>query len=328
MAFSLDKIGVSNLNEVSKELQQNKEKEVLVDIDTIVRNPLNIHSIEDIESLAFSISHTGLQENLVLIKKDGVNMLIAGERRWTALKYIQEHKLPNYKSLKKVRCIYKTLESVDLPLDDEMKEIYLIETTNAEQRNNTEEDILTSVDRLTLIYEELKKNKVQGVPVGTKREYIADKLKVSQSKAGRLLSINSATDEVKEAFESRQLNAKSAEMLAKSEPEVQKSVMKQLNKQAAKQAEEEEETKPLATEDVKTILDKKQEQKEKKDTKKKAKVETVQKVEDEFDEVIGKISELEDVINDIEEATPSQIKAIAKYNKKIDKLIMDIKALF
>lgn len=75
--------GINNLlNNSSK----SRMKITMIPYEDIVRNEHNHYSIEDIESLAASISDVGLREPLeVKALDDDRYMLIGGERRYTAI---------------------------------------------------------------------------------------------------------------------------------------------------------------------------------------------------------------------------------------------------
>ena len=55
-----------------------------------------------------------------------------------------------------VPCIVVDVQGIDLPLSDELKELYVLTTTNAEQREKTDYDLMLQVQNLSRIYTELK----------------------------------------------------------------------------------------------------------------------------------------------------------------------------
>ena len=85
------------------------------------------------------------------------------------------------------------MQGIDLPLSDELKELYVLTTTNAEQREKTDYDLMLQVQNLSRIYTELK---VAGYPLrGRQRDMIADKLGISPTQVQRYSSINKNLDE-------------------------------------------------------------------------------------------------------------------------------------
>ena len=48
------------------------------------------------------------------------------------------------------------VQSIDLPLSDELKELYVLTTTNAEQREKSDYDVMLKVQNLRRLYSELK----------------------------------------------------------------------------------------------------------------------------------------------------------------------------
>lgn len=180
--------GINNLlNNSSK----SRMKITMIPYEDIVRNEHNHYSIEDIESLAASISDVGLREPLeVKALDDDRYMLIGGERRYTAIGQLRAEGSTRYDL---VPCIVMDVQSIDLPLSDELKELYVLTTTNAEQREKTDYDLMLQVQNLSRIYTELK---AAGYPLrGRQRDMIADKLGISPTQVQRYSSINKHLDE-------------------------------------------------------------------------------------------------------------------------------------
>ena len=180
--------GINNLlNNSSK----SRMKITMIPYEDIVRNEHNHYSIEDIESLAASISDVGLREPLeVKALDDDRYMLIGGERRYTAIGQLRAEGSTRYDL---VPCIVMDVQSIDLPLSDELKELYVLTTTNAEQREKTDYDLMLQVQNLNRIYNELR---AVGYPLrGRQRDMIADKLGISPTQVQRYSSINKHLDE-------------------------------------------------------------------------------------------------------------------------------------
>lgn len=180
--------GINNLlNNSSK----SRMKITMIPYEDIVRNEHNHYSIEDIESLAASISDVGLREPLeVKALDDDRYMLIGGERRYTAIGQLRAEGSTRYDL---VPCIVVDIQSIDLPLSDKLKELYVLTTTNAEQREKTDYDLMLQVQNLNRIYNELR---AVGYPLrGRQRDMIADKLGISPTQVQRYSSINKHLDE-------------------------------------------------------------------------------------------------------------------------------------
>lgn len=180
--------GINNLlNNSSK----SRMKITMIPYEDIVRNEHNHYSIEDIESLAASISDVGLREPLeVKALDDDRYMIIGGERRYTAIGQLRAEGSTRYDL---VPCIVVDIQSIDLPLSDELKELYVLTTTNAEQREKTDYDLMLQVQNLNRIYNELR---AVGYPLrGRQRDMIADKLGISPTQVQRYSSINKHLDE-------------------------------------------------------------------------------------------------------------------------------------
>ena len=186
--------GINNLlNNSSK----SRMKITMIPYEDIVRNEHNHYSIEDIESLAASISDVGLREPLeVKALDDDRYMLIGGERRYTAIGQLRAEGSTRYDL---VPCIVMDVQSIDLPLSDELKELYVLTTTNAEQREKSDYDVMLQVQNLRRIYSELK---AAGHPLrGRQRDLIAETLGISATQVQRYSSIDkNLSEELKQEF--------------------------------------------------------------------------------------------------------------------------------
>ena len=91
------------------------------------------------------------------------------------------------------------VQSIDLPLSDELKELYVLTTTNAEQREKSDYDVMLQVQNLRRIYSELK---AAGHPLrGRQRDLIAETLGISATQVQRYSSIDkNLSEELKQEF--------------------------------------------------------------------------------------------------------------------------------
>ncbi len=147
--------------------------EVMIDIDKIIPSPNNFFEIRDVEELAESIKDHGLMHNLVVRKlENGFYELISGERRLTALKYLNKSQ---------ARCIVCNVTELEA-------ELMLIHG-NTEQRELTPSEKMESIRRLKAIYDE-KRAHGEELPKGKKtRDLIGEDMKMSGSQVGRYQKI-------------------------------------------------------------------------------------------------------------------------------------------
>lgn len=170
-------------------------------------------SLEGIDELAESIADVGLEQNLVVEDRgDGTYNILTGRRRYYAIKKLLEQGSTKYKT---VPCVVKRLEDIDLPLSDELKRVYAIVTTNAEQRKPTAADTAEMIRKLNTVYDALEAAGCK--PKGRRRDYIASELGISTGTVGMYDTIeNSGDEELLEAVASGRTGIKEALELLKS----------------------------------------------------------------------------------------------------------------
>lgn len=227
--FSKASLGLGSglLNEKSKELATNEFKITYISINDIIENEKNDgFSMEEIEDLKISILEVGLEQNLVVKELgNGKYKLLSGHRRFRAL---QELVNAGNDKFKNIPCVIKNLAKIDLPLDEEFKELYAIATTNAEVRKNTPADLKKLMEMLSKVYDKLKENGYKNL--GKRRDYLADKLGISSRTIGTLNYIEKNLDEeFKEDFESGQMPLRTANELAHLSKEEQKKFISKQN---------------------------------------------------------------------------------------------------
>lgn len=93
-------------------------------------------------------------------------MLIGGERRYTAIGMLREQGDTRYDL---VPCVVVDMDAVDLPLSDELKELYVLTTTNAEQRAKSDYDLMQQVAKFVpdLFGAEGSRTSSEGPPAGS-----------------------------------------------------------------------------------------------------------------------------------------------------------------
>ena len=149
-------------------------------------NDKNFYSVEDIEPLAQKILLVGLMENLEVVRDPcdrGEYRIIAGERRWRALKILVEK---GYTEFEKATCQIQT------PASEEEETLRLIIAND--YRNKTVSDLLEEEDKLKKILQRMKENgqTIMGIDLnsGRIRDVVAYFLKIAPTKVAQIESIN------------------------------------------------------------------------------------------------------------------------------------------
>lgn len=242
-------VGADLLNQQSKEQAAAIQKQKFIRLEDILTNEMNNYEIneEEVESLVESIRNVGLQQNLVVIPvANGKYKLTTGHKRFTALQRLYKE---NNDKWEFVNCTITNIKDVNLPVSDELKELYLITTTNAEGRNKAS-DLYTSYRNLQQIYTEAKKNGYK-MP-GRIRELLSNQLQVSTGQISKLEAIQKqGIKEVIEAIQNEQFaNISVAYEVAQQPKEVQEKIL-----ESAKESQA-----PITSKDVKEITDKEKEE--------------------------------------------------------------------
>ncbi|WP_394900027.1 ParB/RepB/Spo0J family partition protein [Clostridium butyricum] len=198
-----------------------------LDIDLLVPSKKNFFGIRLIEELMESIKENGLMHNLVVKKQsDGKYEIIAGERRYTALKQL---------GYKKVPCKILKEETTDLD-----SEIMLIQS-NTIDRELTLQEKMQSISRLQEIYKEKRKSgeKLEGKT----RDLIGKDLKMSGSQVGRYQKIDKDLIEpLKDKLNSNDITVTQAHTLSSLTEEEQEIINDEIKDLNCKEHKEEVET--------------------------------------------------------------------------------------
>ncbi|MDQ0363233.1 ParB/RepB/Spo0J family partition protein [Breznakia pachnodae] len=169
--------GINNLlNDASAE-RANK-KITILQVDEIERNILNKAPIEGIEDLAELIKSQGLINPIIVYKvKNHHYRLIAGERRWTACKYLEYEEIPAI--------------IVEKP-GDEISERIMILDANSQRPEDTKDYKKKRAEEYGEIHDLLKAD--GKIPTGTLRQ---DWIGVHMGVSGRTISryLNEVTTE-------------------------------------------------------------------------------------------------------------------------------------
>lgn len=157
-----------------------------ISVFKMYRNKLNFYELEDIEELAGDILMYGLKQNLEVVyepNEQGEYRIVAGERRWLALKHLVGQ---GYKDFEIATCKLTT------PQDEDEEQVEII-IANA-YRAKSVKDIIEEEQRLKDCLERMRKDgkKIKGYDLtsGRLRDVIASILKMSKTKIAQVESIN------------------------------------------------------------------------------------------------------------------------------------------
>ena len=157
-----------------------------ISIFKMYRNDMNFYSVEQIEELAGDILMYGLKQNLELVYAPcdkGEYRIVAGERRWEALKYLVSK---GYKEFE------LATSKLTTPQDDDEEQVEII-IANA-YRTKTVSDMIEEETRLKASLERMKAagKKIKGYDLqsGRLREVIASMLHMSKTKVAQIEAVN------------------------------------------------------------------------------------------------------------------------------------------
>lgn len=157
-----------------------------ISIFKMYRNDMNFYKVEDIEELAGDILMYGLKQNLELVYapcEKGEYRIVAGERRWEALKYLVS------KGYKEFEIATSKLTA---PQDDDEEQVEII-IANA-YRVKTVTDMIEEETRLKASLERMKAagKRIKGYDLqsGRLRDVIASMLHMSKTKVAQIEAVN------------------------------------------------------------------------------------------------------------------------------------------
>lgn len=195
-----------------------------ISIFKMYRNKMNFYSVEAIEELAGDILAVGLKQNLEVIYEpctEGEYRIVAGERRWLALKLLVEK---GYKEFEVATCKLTTPQDAD----EEQLEIII---ANA-YRSKCIAEIVEEEKRLKESLEKMKAagKKIKGYDLqsGRLRDVIASMLHMSKTKVAQIESVNNnLIPEFKEELKRERLTFSAAYELSGMSREEQQEAMGQ-----------------------------------------------------------------------------------------------------
>lgn len=178
-----------------------------ISIFKMYRNKLNFYDLADIEELAGDILMYGLKQNLEVVyepNEQGEYRIVAGERRWIALKHLVGQ---GYKDFEIATCKLTTPQNED----EEQVEIII---ANA-YRTKSVKDIIEEEQRLKACLERMKADgkKIKGYDLqsGRLRDVISSMLKMSKTKIAQVESIsNNLIPEFREELNKERLTFSAA----------------------------------------------------------------------------------------------------------------------
>ena len=212
---ALNKNSKAGIEETPKARFRTKD----ISIFKMYRNEMNFYSIAAVEELAGDILTFGLKQNLELVYEPcekGEYRIVAGERRWLALKHLVSK---GYKEFEMATSKLTTPQDAD----EEQVEIII---ANA-YRNKSVADMIEEEKRLKESLEKMKAagKQIKGYDItsGRLRDVIASMLHMSKTKVAQIESVNNnLIPEFKEELKSERLTFSAAyELSGMSEQEQQ-----------------------------------------------------------------------------------------------------------
>lgn len=193
-----------------------------ISIFKMYRNTMNFYDLSGIEELAGEILMYGLKQNLELVyepNEQGEYRIIAGERRWLALKMLVEK---GYKEFEMATCKLTT------PQDSDEEQVEII-IANA-YRIKSVKDLIEEEQRLKASLERIKAagGTIKGYDLqsGRLRDVIATMLKTSKTKIAQMESVsNNLIPEFREELTKERLTFSTAYELSGMSAEEQREAL-------------------------------------------------------------------------------------------------------
>lgn len=223
--------GAGLLNDVSRMEKAKRMEEIYVEADQIHPAKENQGiSITKIEELAQAIQDVGLLSPLIVRQReDGEYKLVAGERRYRAIKMNIEN--GKWEKDDPIRCFLFDPEKIDLALSDEDKEEYVRLVENSNQRDKTDGDKLREIQKLKKIYEKLRR---EGDFSGSTRDHLVEDTGLSPSTIAQYTKVeNQGSDELIDAVLENRVGISAATKIASLPEEEQAQVIEIAGKEKA-----------------------------------------------------------------------------------------------
>lgn len=248
MAFTVFDVLNENSKSGIKDVPQARFRTKDISIFKMYRNEKNFYGIEAVEELAGEILMYGLKQNLELVYEPcekGEYRIIAGERRWMALKLLVER---GYKEFEIATC------KLTMPQGEDEEQVEII-VANA-YRDKSLADMMEEEKRMKAALERMKADgkKIKGYNLdsGRLRDVIASMLKMSRTKVAQIESVNNnLIPEFKEELKEERLTFSAAYEISGMTEKAQKNAL-----------EKYKESGELSYKEVKELKDREKEGKE------------------------------------------------------------------
>ena len=194
----------SKLSEAVEKEQKTVERTEIIPIDSIVMNKDNIFSSSDtdesIAALAKNIEENGLLHNIVVAETDNNKyLLISGERRTKAMKYLGRDKIK--------ATVRRNLSEFEV-----LKMLFFANSETREYSTKEKIGIIENFQKKLDKYE----NRADKEAVKRFREYISQAFKVNERQASKLITITDIRDSSQDdAADSRKTAAERASAFSK-----------------------------------------------------------------------------------------------------------------
>lgn len=218
-------LGDGLLSEESKKAAHERMEILYLKVDWIIPNPKNELSMNGIEELAQQLKLSGLKQPLTVKRiHDESYMIITGHRRFEAIKKLMER---GEWDGEYIPCIIENPNSMNLPIDDDLKEYISLLTTN-QHRDKTESDILFESRKWHEIYAALRKAGVETFNLGKEngdkvvqqikgvatRELVAEAMGTSPAQVAKIKKVDDqGSEKLKNEIKKGNLTVSSAEKI-------------------------------------------------------------------------------------------------------------------
>ena len=211
-----------SVSQLNKELQEAMVSDKIehIKFDLLEPNPKNVYDVTSVDNLKISIALLGVQQNLVVYKRDnGKFRILTGGRRYEAVKQLNRE---NEEQIETLPCLVCDLNKIKLNMTIQEKEEYLIRATNETQRNKSDFEKMTEIVSQIEFYKKLKeKQNLQGRLV----ELVASELETSKSQVQRYEKIyKNLIAEYMSLFKSNLVNYSTAVELSNATADEQKNL--------------------------------------------------------------------------------------------------------
>ena len=200
MAFDIKNL----LNEESIKQASSTSNIQKIDYQKLIPNEHNIYHIDekDIQDLADDIEDNGLLQNLVVKPlEDGNYLLVAGHKRYNAIKELVENR-----GLDKFSSIYCYILDKN---ESEEETLLKLHTTNLLSRDITEYEMMEAIKTLKDIYQKLAEQGKK--PKGKVRDLISEQVNLGSTQVQKYMTIaDKASDETLEALKEQNITVEEA----------------------------------------------------------------------------------------------------------------------